>query len=517
MFLLEVSRSVLLASQSASEGARGVRRRAVRKSFYQVLRARGAKKPGVGLRRLACGQFRDYLKPMAELQSYRAHTRAVLALGLPLAGSHLAQFSIGVMDTLMLGWYDVEALAAVVLASGVFFTLFILGAGFGFAVMPIVANAHERTDPVEIRRVTRMALWLSAIYALLCIPILMFGEPILVLMGQEPMIAKLAGQYLRIVAFAMLPALGVAVIKSYLGGLERTQFVLWSTVIAAALNGFLNYALIFGNWGAPELGIRGAAIASLIMQSANLVILSLYAVWAEPKHRLFNRIWRADWQAFGRVLRMGFPIGATAVAEVGLFVAAAVLIGWIGTIELAAHGIALQIASATFLVQLGLANAATIRAGRAQGRHDPVGLRRGAYTVSAISFIFVGLSVALFLAVPELLIAGFIDPQDPVRAQVIAVGVSLLAVAALFQIVDAGQVIALGLLRGLQDTGVPMIYAVVSYWVIGLPASYLLGFPAELGAIGVWLGLTIGLAVAWVLMGLRFWRNKVFLPKQSAP
>jgi MATE family multidrug resistance protein len=281
--------------------------------------------------------------------------------------------------------------------------------------------------------------------------------------------------------------------------------VLWVTVGAAILNGVLNWVLIFGNLGAPELGLRGAAIASVCLHLFSMLALGAYAALVTREHQLFVRFWRADWPAFGRIFALGWPIGITALAEVGLFAASAVLIGWIGTIDLAAHGIALQLASATFMIHLGLSNAATIRAGQAYGVKDRASLRVGAAVVIALSALGVAATVALFLAVPEFLIGLFLDPADPNRIAVIAAGVTLLALAALFQTADAAQVMALGLLRGVQDTRRPMVYAAVSYWAVGMPCSYLLGFPLGFGAPGVWMGLVIGLTVAAVLLMHRFW------------
>ncbi|MBD3680101.1 MAG: MATE family efflux transporter [Rhodobacteraceae bacterium] len=442
-----------------------------------------------------------------QAKSYGAHAWAILAIGLPMIGSHLAQFAVHVMDTLMMGWYDIQALAAMVLGGTFFFVLFIMGTGYSGAVMPVVASAEAAGDRTEVRRATRMAMWNSILFGALAVPLMLAGAPILRAMGQEPELAALAGDYLWIAGWGIFPALLVMVLKSYLGALERMQAVLWITVTAAVLNGVLNYALIFGAWGAPELGIRGAAIASVIMQSASLVVLAFYASWAEPQHALFSHFWRPDWEAFRRIFALGWPIGITSLAEVGMFSATAVMMGWVGTIELAAHGIAIQIASAAFLVHLGLANAATVRAGQAHGRRNEVELRRAGLVATGMSLVIAVLSIVLFLTVPEAMLGIFLDPDDPARPEVIAAGVGLLAVAALFQLADAGQVMALGLLRGVQDMRVPMIYAALSYWLIGIPLCYILGFPLGYGGEGIWMGLVIGLLAAWLLMLTRFWRN----------
>ncbi len=439
--------------------------------------------------------------------TYGGHARAVALLGLPLVGGHLAQFAIGLTDSMMLGWYGVEELAAVTLAGSYFFVLFLTGAGFGWAVMPMVAAANAAGDETAARRATRMGLWLSVLYAAAAIPLLLAAEPILRGMGQGATVAADAGAYLRVAGWGLVPALLVMVLKSYLAALERTQVVLWITVLAAGANALANYALIFGHWGLPELGIRGAALASVTTHLVSLAAVVIYVLRALPEQELFRRLWRPDWEMFAQVFRLGVPIGITSLTEVSLFAASSVMMGWLGTAPLAAHGIALQLTSATFMVHLGLSNAATVRAGNAFGRRDRLHMARGAAVVTAMSLAMSALTILLFLALPEPLIALFLDPHDPERPQILLIGAGLLAAAALFQLADGAQVIALGLLRGVQDTGVPMMIAALAYWGVGLSASYGLGFPLGLGGVGIWLGLACGLAVAGVLLMLRFWRQ----------
>lgn len=442
--------------------------------------------------------------------------RAALLLGLPLIGSQLAGFTIQIIDTIMLGWYGVEALAAVVLAGTLFFVLMIMGSGFAWAVMPMVASASEEGDDTRVRRVTRMGFWSSAIIATLVMPALWWSEPLLLAIGQEPDLSATAQDYLRIMGWGLYPALGIMVLRSYLSALERTKMVLYATLLAAALNSFLNYALIFGNFGFPELGVRGAATASLIVQLANFAVLVVYAIRVLPEHNLFQRVWRPDWEALREVVRMGSQIGLTSLAEAGLFSASTVVMGWIGTLELAAHGIALQIVSAFFMVHIGLSNAATVRAGRALGRKDEVGLRKGALAITLISFLFGGISVLVFIGLPHPMISAFLDPAEPLRDDILRIGTSLLVVAAIFQFADAAQVMALGLLRGVHDTKVPMVIATISYWVIGVPMSYVMGITWGWGGEGVWAGLVLGLLAAGAFMSWRFWARSSRLGNASA-
>ena len=454
----------------------------------------------------------DHSPPQPSHLSVADHARAILTLGLPLIGSHLAQFGLHVTDTIMLGWYGVLPLAAGVLGASSFFVIFILGSGFAKAVMPMVASAQGRADEVQVRRVARMGLWLSILFGLICYPVFWYAEAILLALGQKPEVAALGQEYLRVVGLGMIPALLVMVLKSYLAALERTQVVLWVTVAAVPLNAAMNWALIFGHWGAPELGVAGSAIATVVVQIFSLLILCLYAglLPSLRKYQLFIRFWRPDWQAFADVFRLGWPIGLTGLAESGLFQASALMMGWIGTVELAAHGIALEITALTFMVHVGLSNAVTVRTGRLSGAGDFDGVRLGAKVGIAMSALFAGVTMALFLLFPVPMISVFIDPAEPQRAVIIAIGIALLVCAAIFQFADSMQVMALGLLAGREDTRVPMAFAAVSYWGIGFPASYILAFPMGYGAVGLWLGLVVGLAAAAVSLMWRFWSR---LPK----
>ncbi|NNE79565.1 MAG: MATE family efflux transporter [Silicimonas sp.] len=431
--------------------------------------------------------------------------RVLLGLGLPLVGSQLAQMAIVTTDTVMIGWYDIPSLAALSLSGSVWFIIFVLGAGFAWAVMPLVAAALGRDDEREVRRSTRMGLWLSVFYGLLVTPLFLNMEPIFLLMGQDPEVARLAGIYLVWLGAAMVPALLVNVMRSYLSAVELPHIVLYVTLFGTGLNVVLNYALIFGNWGAPELGIMGAGIASLTGNVISFVLLVFFAVRARPEHELFRNLHKPDWEFFARVFKLGLPIGLTVFAETGLFAASTVMMGWVGTIALAAHGVALQIASLTFMMHLGLSQAITVRAGRAWGRQDRELLKAASQAAMILSLIVAAATVVLFLSMPNFLVGLFVDPGDPQRPAILAVGATLLGMAALFQLVDAGQVMALGMLRGVQDTRVPMVIAVVSYWLIGLPVSYLFGFTLAMEGVGIWLGLTVGLACAAVLMQTRFW------------
>ncbi|SDZ13127.1 multidrug resistance protein, MATE family [Jannaschia faecimaris] len=431
-----------------------------------------------------------------------------MILGLPLVGSQVGQILIGLTDTLMLGRYSVEALAAVTISHSAFFTLFVLGSGFAVACMPMAAGALGQGDETQVRRIARMGLWLSFLTGMAMLPLFFWSESILLVLGQTPEVAAGGQDYLRIAGWGMVPALLLATFRSHLSALERTRIVFWATMLAAALNVVVNWLLIFGNLGFPEMGLRGAAVASLGVQVLSAGVLAVYAARGPDMagFELFKNLHRPDWPIFGDIFRMGLPIGLTHVSESGLFAASAFMMGWLGTVALGAHGIAIGVAALTFMIHMGLSQAATVRVGRAWGQGDALGLRRAALAAAILSAVAVAGSLVLYLGFGEWIVGLFLDRTDPDAPAILLLGTTLMALAALFQLVDAGQVMALGFLRGVHDTRVPMIYAIVAYWLVGIPVSYLLGFVLDLGPEGIWLGLVAGLLAAMAALMTRFVR-----------
>lgn len=440
------------------------------------------------------------------LKSWGEHLRATFRLGVPLVGAHLGLMLMNTTDTVMLGWYGVEELAASVLATQLFFVVMIFGSGVGQAVMPMAGHAEGGGDKKTVRRVVRMGFWIAILYSTLTLPLLFYGETFLLILGQEPHIAKLAGQYMFIAAFAMYPTLMSHALRSFLSGIERAQIIFWSTLIAALANIVINYMLIFGNWGAPELGVKGAAYATLLVNIIMFFAMAAYVALNKDtrQYTVFARFWRADWQAFFDVLKIGIPMGVTILAEVGMFILASIMVGWLGVVPLAAHGIALQLASITFMIPLGMAQAATVRVSNAYGRHDPVNLHRAANAVMVVAVLFAFASAVSFFLFPDLLIGMFLDEGNADVAAVAAYAVPLVFVAAIFQLVDSAQAVAVAQLRGLRDTRIPMAIAIFSYWCVGLATSYYLGIVLNWDGTGIWIGLAFGLAVAALLLNLRF-------------
>ncbi|KAB0676104.1 MATE family efflux transporter [Aureimonas leprariae] len=434
--------------------------------------------------------------------SWSDHVRATVALGAPLVGAQLAQMAIHVTDTVMVGRLGAAELAAAVLCTQGFFLVWIFGNGFAQGAMPLAAAAEGRGDRTGVRRSTRMGFWVVALFGLLSLPALWHFEAILLALGQTPEIARLGGSFMRVLEWGMIPALLVAGARTPLSVLGKTSVILLVTAGGAVVNGVLNYILIFGHLGLPALGLNGSALASAVTNAGMAGAMLLYCGTARDlaPYRFFQRIWRPDWPAFLEILRLGWPISTTIIAEVGLFAASSVMMGWLGTVPLAAHGIALQLASIAFMIPLGFSQAATVRVGVSYGSRDWVGLERAAYVAIGLAGASGLLGGILFWLMPATLVGLYLNPAAPTAAAVLATGVQLVIVAAAFQMVDCLQVVSSGVLRGLADTRTPMIIAVLSYWAIGMPIAWVLAFKLGVGGVGIWIGLAAGLFAAAVLM-----------------
>lgn len=439
--------------------------------------------------------------------SWMSHIRATLSLGIPLIGAQLAQLGIHTTDVVIVGQLGAVPLAAMVLAGQFFFTIFIFGSGFSMAVIPMVAQAYGRSDVISVRRSIRMGMWVAILYTLLTAPLFYHAETILLSLGQKPEVASLTAGYVRIIQFGLLPALLFAVLRALVSATGRARIVLWVTLGILVLNAILAYCLVLGHFGFPALGMTGAAIVAVIVQWVSFLAMVVYLQTREEtkRYELFIRFWRPDWQAFREVLHLGLPISVTVLAEVSLFTGASLLMGRIGTIELAAHGIALQLASIAFMIPLGLSQAATVRVGVAHGRGNHGELVRAAITVTSIAAVLSLTGGVLFMAIPQVLAGAFLNEHTPDAAEVLAYAGPLVAIAGIFQLVDGLQAIASGLLRGLKDARVPMIMALVAYWPIGFLLAWLLAFPLGVGGTGIWIGFVMGLSSAAIMLCLRFY------------
>ena len=447
---------------------------------------------------------------------WRAEIRAMLALAWPMVLTNLGQTAMTTTDVMMMGRLGPQALAAGTLGSNLYFTPMICGLGLMLAVSPMIAFelGRRRHSVRDVRRTLRQGLWIGAFAAVPIWIVLWNTQEILLAMGQDPALSADAGAYVRAMQWAILPFYWFVALRSFISALERPGWALVIVFAAVGFNVLSNWCLMFGNLGFPALGVVGAgvstALSSALMFAGMVLVVSL-----EPKfrrYRLFGRFWRSDWPRFRELLRLGLPIAGILLFEVAIFNAAALLMGLIDATSLAAHGIAIQIASISFMVPMGVGQAATVRVGRAYGARDREAVARAGWTAFFMSVGFMATTAMLMLLAPHLLITGFIDVADPANASVAAMAVTFLALAALFQVVDGAQAVGGGMLRGLQDTRVPMIYAAIGYWGIGMPLGVGLAFGAGLGGVGIWIGLSTGLAAVAALLLARWIRRDRLMP-----
>lgn len=430
----------------------------------------------------------------------------MFTLAWPLVIAQLAQNAIFTTDVIMMGWLGPEYLAAGTLATAFFTPFLLLGGGVVSAVAPLVAQALGGRQIKNVRRTVRQGLWAAILVAALLLPLIWQIKPILIALGQNPALAARSEEYMLIAVFALFPGLGIFAMRSFLSALGATRVILIVTVIGVTFNALCNYVVIFGNWGFPRLELRGAAMTTVLVNLLMLGALFAFTL-THKRYKRFNilaRFWKPDWARFRQIFRIGLPIGLTIMAEVALFSVASLMMGWLGTEEIAAHAVALQCASLAFMVPLGIGMAATIRVGLAFGAGDREGVRKAGWSAIVVGTGFMALTCTLFIVSPEPLVRLFFDTGDPANARALALAGVYLAMAGLFQLVDGGQVVAQHALRGLSDTKIPMVVAFISYWVVGMPTAYVLAFVLGLEGVGIWGGLAAGLAVAAVVLIARF-------------
>ncbi|MSP48087.1 MAG: MATE family efflux transporter [Alphaproteobacteria bacterium] len=436
--------------------------------------------------------------------AWRTEAKATLALGLPLVGSQLAFIAQTSTDVLMMGWVGPETLAAGSLGFNLYVTLFVFAMGVAYAAGGPMAQARGAGRPGEIGYLLPQSLIATTAVTLPLALVLTQSEAILLLLGQTHDNAAAAGHY----ALAMAPSLVLAnwfiTLRGFMATYGHTRFVLVVALLGLPLNAVLVFALLFGRFGAPALGLTGVGLATSLVSLVSFLALVAYVLCVPKLRRHLRFPWRPDGARLAMLLKLGLPIGTTLVLEVSLFSAAVMLMGILGVAELAAHQIALQWASMTFMIPMGLAQAATVRVGLAVGAGDLAAARQAAHVGWALAGIFMLGAASVFWFLPEPLVAVFIDADA--APLVASLACSYLAVAAVFQLVDATQAVGAGSLRGLKDTRWPMIMAGIGYWLIGFPTAALLGFWAGWRGIGVWIGLALGLAVTAALMVGRFER-----------
>ncbi len=443
--------------------------------------------------------------------AWGAEIRATLLLAWPLILTNLAQVGLGVSDVVMMGWLGPDALAAGALATNLNFAFLIFGIGLVSAAAPMVAielgrNRHAVRD---VRRTVRQGFWSAAVIALPLWAILWHAEAILVAIGQTPALAHEAARYIHTLQWSILPFLLYTVLRSFMSALERPASVLWVSGLAIVLNAGIVYCLMFGKLGLPALGLPGAGIGTTL--SSTFLFAGLAVIVSRDRrfrrYHVFGRFWRPDWSRFVEFWRLGMPMAATVGLEVTVFNAAALLMGLIGADSLAAHAIAIQIASLAFMVPLGLGMAASVRVGRAFGGRDWHGVTRAGWTAYGLALTYACVMALIMLGFPRTLVGIFLDLNAPESQHVVALAITFLSLAGFFQLFDCAQGVAQGMLRGLGDTRVPMIMAALGYWGVGLSLAVYLGFWTDLRGTGIWIGLASGLAAVAVLLTIRWTRR----------
>jgi MATE family multidrug resistance protein len=429
-----------------------------------------------------------------------------LKLAVPIALTQLGQIAMMTTDIALIGRLGDSAVAAAALAHTVFFVSFTFGMGLVSAVAPLAAQAFGGRDPRLVRRALRVGLWAALVISLPMMLLPLFGERILLMLGQAPATAHLAQKYLLGLAWGITPSLWFLAIRGFMGAVNRPEPGLWITLAAIPANALLVYLLIHGGLGLPRLELFGAGLATTMVSFGMFLAALWFATRRRPfkKYRVLGRIWRIDWPLMRQLTVIGAPISLSFLLEYGLFGAAALLMGLISTTALAAHQVALQIVAILFMVPFGIGMAATVRVGHAVGRGDAAAVRRAGVAATLLGIVFMSI-MTLAVILGRYTIARFFFGEAAESAgAAVELAATLLLVGATFFVADGIQTVVAGALRGLNDTRVPLLFAAISYWLVGFPAACGLAFWTALGAVGVWIGLSCGTAVYAVLLILRF-------------
>src|SRR5579884_653089 len=448
------------------------------------------------------------LRPRGVASGLAAELCATLALAAPLAAANLAQMAMSVTDTVMVGRLGALPLAAAGLGGMLYFTGGIVLQGVLSAVAPLAGHALGAGDRGRAGRIAGAGLMLAVLLALPFIAALAELDHVLRALGYKAALAAEIGRYLRAIAWGGPAFLGFAVLRSLLAVLSHTPSIMAVLLLCVVGNAALDWVLIFGHLGMPALGAAGAGYASAVNQ---WLIFAGLALCLRVRPGLADvRVWRnagmARCSEMAEILRLGLPIGGIMGIEVGVFMTAGILMGLLGAAALGAHQIVLNCAGVTFMVPLGLGQAATVRVAHELGAGRPEAARRAGFVALALGIAFMSMAAAALWTFPWAIIAVYVDIADPANRGVVQIARRLLAIAALFQVFDGMQTIAAGALRGYKDTMVPMVLATFGYWGAGFAGGWCLAFPLGYGAVGLWWGLALGLAVVALLLTLRLHR-----------
>jgi MATE family multidrug resistance protein len=444
--------------------------------------------------------------------TFRAELAATLRLAGPLAGANLLQMLIAATDVIFIARLGAKPLAASSLAIAVYGLVLWSLSGMTGAVAALIAEevGAKRHAVRQVRRSSRMGLWLAIGCGLVGMLASLAVIPAARITGQDPEVARLSASFVAILAFAMVPMLVANVLRNFVSALGRPLFATLITAAMIGVNAFGNWLLVFGNLGMPALGLRGSAI-STVLTGCGFAACYVVAIARDRRLRryyLWGNFWRPEWTMLRKLVQIGLPISVTILAEAGIFTAAAFMMGALGPLPLAAHTLALQIAALAFQLPFGIGQAATIRVGYHFGARNPVAIGRAGWAAIAAAMGCMLVTASAMMFAPLVLLHIYIDPAAPENAALVRLASGYLIIAAGFQLADGMQAVAMGSLRGLQDTRVPMGFALFGYWVPGLATCLWLGFRTPLGGTGVWFGLALGLFVVALLMLQRWIRRE---------
>lgn len=432
----------------------------------------------------------------------REHYKKNFILAWPVTVSQVGHIMVAVADSVMVGRLGSIPLAAVSLANGIFAVIMVFGIGLAFGITPLIANADGAKSHEKISPVVQAGFWINTFAGLILFLMVLAGTYLLPYLGQDPEVVQKSTHYLRILGFSMLPFLVFFTFKQYAEGLSNTREAMYITVSVNLLNVLLNYLLIFGKWGFPALGIDGAGYATLISR----VVMAFAMYVFVKKAKLFSHIplnlklIGVQWNQAKQILKIGIPTGLQYIFEVSAFAMAAVFIGMVSATQLAAHQIALNLASITYMAATGLAATATIRMGNQLGMKSLSGLKLALKTIIIMTIGIMGLSGIVLLIFHKSLPYFYTD-----EVAVTAIASTLIIVAVFFQISDGLQAVALGALRGMADVKIPTYITLAVYWGLALPGAYLFGVHWGYGALAVWYFLASGLTLSALLL---LWRIK---------
>jgi MATE family multidrug resistance protein len=428
--------------------------------------------------------------------------KRTLKLAFPIILGEVSQMMLGIIDTAMVGAVNYKQLAAAALVMSVINIPYVFGIGFTISVSQMVSMAHGRRDGKLVSHYLYNGFWLCAISAVAIALAIELSKNILFHLDQDPEVATLALPYLQIMGWSVIPMLLFLSLKQFTDGLEYTKTAMTLSLAALPLNAFLNWLLIYGNWGFPGMELTGAGWATLITRIFIFVFLGIIVL----NHKTFRRyiavrskVWKIKWQTLRELLYIGVPSSFQISMEAGAFAVSGILIGTIGAVEQAAHQIALSCASLTFMVSIGLSQAGSIRTSNSFGRNDWTLIKAIGKSTLYMALIYGSFCAMIFILFRNQLPLVFND-----NAEVVSMTSYLLSFAALFQISDSTQAISSGLLRGLKDVKVPTVFIAIAYWAIGLPVGCLLAFYFEMGAAGIWAGFITGLTFSATFLTLRF-------------